>query len=320
MRAVQVTHPGGPDVLIVGDVPTPDPQGNDVLIEVHAAGVNRPDLAQREGKYPPPPGASPLMGLEVAGVVVARGEQATLAIGDAVCALVPGGGYAEYCLAPESHCLPIPKDWSFESAAGIPETFFTVWANVFQMGGLQRGVRLLVHGGASGIGTTAALGADVLTTAGTDEKCAACVGLGAKHAINYRTADFAEEVPRLTEGRGVDVILDMVGGSYTPKNLDCLAPGGRLVQIATLEGAKVSLDLRKIMQKRLTVTGSTMRPRTVEDKATIARELRETVWPLLDARRVDVVIDRVFDLNDVRLAHEHLERGEHIGKVILKVK
>ncbi|MES2461383.1 MAG: NAD(P)H-quinone oxidoreductase [Armatimonadota bacterium] len=325
MRAVQVTHPGGPEVLIVGDEPTPVPTGNEVLIEVYAAGVNRPDLAQREGKYPPPPGASPLMGLEVAGVVVARGEQATLAMGEAVCALVPGGGYAEYCLAPESHCLPIPKGWSFESAAGIPETFFTVWANVFQLGGLRRGERLLGHGGASGIGTTAiqlasALGAEVIATAGTDEKCAACISLGAKHAINYRTADFAEAVPRLTDGRGVDVILDMVGGSYTAKNLDCLAPGGRLVQIATLEGAKVDIDLRKIMQKRLTVTGSTMRPRTIEDKAIIARELRETVWPLLDTRQVDVIIDRVFDLNDVRLAHEHLERGEHIGKVILKVK
>ena len=271
MRAVHITRPGGPEVLAIGEEPIPTPKGNEVLIKVRAAGVNRPDIAQREGKYPPPPGASPLLGLEVAGIVTMRGETATLPIGEAVCALVPGGGYAEFCVAPETHCLPI-GGWPFEQAAGIPETFFTVWANVFQMGQLTRGERFLVHGGASGIGTTAiqlahAFGAEVFATAGTDEKCAACLKLGADHAINYKTTDFEGEISRITEKRGVDVILDMVGGSYTPKNLHCLAPLGRLVQIATMESAETTIDLRRIMQKRLTVTGSTLRPRTVEDKA-----------------------------------------------------
>lgn len=325
MRAVHVSQPGGPERLLIGDEPIPTPRGNEVLIEIHAAGVNRPDLAQRAGKYPPPPGVSPLLGLEVAGIVTARGETATLEIGATVCALVPGGGYAEYCVAPESHCLPIPAGLSFPAAAGIPETFFTVWANVFQLGRLTAGERFLVHGGASGIGTTAlqlahAFGAEVFVTAGTDEKCAACVKLGADWAINYKTADFDTEIARLTEKRGVDVILDMIGGSYTPRNLHCLAPKGRLVQIATMEAAETTLDLRLLLQKRLTITGSTLRPRTVEDKAVIAAALREKVWPLLDAGQVRVVIDRVFDLVDVRLAHEHLERGGHIGKVILRVK
>lgn len=325
MRAVHVSQPGGPERLLIGDEPIPTPRGNEVLIEIHAAGVNRPDLAQRAGKYPPPPGASPLLGLEVAGIVTARGETATLEIGATVCALVPGGGYAEYCVAPESHCLPIPAGLSFPAAAGIPETFFTVWANVFQLGRLTAGERFLVHGGASGIGTTAlqlahAFGAEVFVTAGTDEKCAACVKLGADWAINYKTADFDTEIARLTEKRGVDVILDMIGGSYTPRNLHCLAPKGRLVQIATMEASETTLDLRLLLQKRLTITGSTLRPRTVEDKAVIAAALREKVWPLLDAGQVRVVIDRVFDLADVRLAHEHLERGGHIGKVILRVK
>ncbi len=325
MRVVQVTKPGGPEVLMLGEAPTPIPEGNEVLIEVRAAGVNRPDLAQREGKYPPPPGASPLLGLEVAGTVAAVGNEASLPIGEAVCALVPGGGYAEFCLAPESHCLPVPEGWSFEAAAGIPETFFTVWANVFQAGALKRGERILIHGGASGIGTTAiqlarAFGAEVFVTAGTDEKCAACLRLGAAQAFNYRSVDFAQAIARVTDGRGVNLILDMVGGSYTPKNLECLLPRGRLVQIATLEGHHVSVDLRKIMQKRLTITGSTMRPRTVEDKATIARELRENVWPLLHDRRVDVIIDRVFPLDQVRQAHEHLEEGGHVGKVIVTVR
>ena len=325
MRAVQITRPGGPEVLEIGEEPMPIPRGNEVLIEVHAAGINRPDLAQREGKYPPPPGASPLLGLEVAGVVTARGETATLAIGASVCALVPGGGYAEYCVAPESHCLPIPSGWTFAAAAGIPETFFTVWANVFQLGRLTAGERFLVHGGTSGIGTTAiqlahAFGAEVFAMAGTDEKCAACRKLGADHAINYKTADFDAEIFRITEKRGVDVILDMVGGSYTPKNLHCLAFKGRLVQIATMEAAETTIDLRRIMQKRLTVTGSTMRPRTVEDKAEIAAELREKVLPLLESGTVSVVVDRTFAFEDVQQAHEYLEQGGHIGKVILTLR
>lgn len=325
MKAAQLSGFGGPEVLGIGQVSLVPPGRGEVLIEVHAAGVNRPDLMQRAGKYPPPPGASPILGLEVAGVVAAAGEHAQWAVGDRVCALVPGGGYAEYCLAPDRHCLPLPQGLSMEEAAGIPETFFTVWANVFQMGMLKSGDRLLIHGGGSGIGTTAiqlarAFGAEVYVTAGTDEKAAACLQLGAAHAINYRTSDFESEVKRLSAGRGVDVILDMVGGPYTPKNIGCLAPGGRLVQIATLLGAEVTINLLKIMQRRLTLTGSTLRPRSLEEKARLAQELREHVWPLLESRLVRVVVDRVFPFAQVRQAHEHLERGQHVGKVILQLR
>lgn len=325
MRAVVVRQPGGADVLELAELPEVHPGDGEVVIEVHAAGINRPDLLQREGKYAPPPGASPRLGLEVAGVVRAVGAGASLAIGEAVCALVPGGGYAELCVAPASNCLPIPRGVSMVEAAGIPETFFTVWANVFQSGRLCGNERLLVHGGASGIGTTAiqlarARGARVAATAGSDRKVEACRALGAELAINYRTEDFEEAISRWTVGRGVDVILDMVGGEYTPKNVNSLAHGGRLVQIAVLRGADVRVSLWKIMQKSLVLTGSLMRPRTVAEKAQIARELRNEVWPLIEAGYVRVVVDRTFPLEDVRAAHEYLESGEHVGKVILKVK
>ena len=310
MRYVECGGAGGPEVLRIAEAPRPEPGTGEVLIQVQAAGVNRPDIAQRQGKYPPPAGASPILGLEVAGTVVGTGKR--------VCALVPGGGYAEYCVTPESHCLPVPQGLAMEEAAGIPETFFTVWANVFQIGALKAGDRFLVHGGSSGIGTTAiqlahAFGAAVYATAGSKEKCDACVRLGAERAINYREQDFAKEL------RGaVDLILDMVGGSYAARNIECLAPGGRLVQIAVQQGAEATVNLAKIMQKRITVTGSTMRPRSVEDKAQIARQLREQVWPLLESGRVKVLVDRVFPLEQAAEAHRYLEAGEHIGKVILK--
>ena len=325
MRYVAITAPGGPEVLQLAEGPAPVPRAGEVLIEVHAAGVNRPDLLQRAGQYPPPEGASPVLGLEVAGVVAARGEGAGPAVGDRVCALAPGGGYAEFCVVPGAHCLPVPAGWSLPEAAGIPETFFTVWANLFQLGRLQPGERVLVHGGTSGIGTAAiqlgtAFGAAVFATAGSPEKCAACLSLGAQAAINYRAVAFPDEVARLTGGRGVDVVLDIVGGPYTPQNLRCLAAGGRLVQVGVQQGAEVTLSLMRIMLKRLTVTGSTMRGRSVEDKARIAAELRARVWPLLEAKRVRVLVDRVFPLAEARQAHEYLERGQHVGKVILQVR
>jgi len=324
MRFAGVTGPGGPEVLEIRTMPTPVPRAHEVVIKVAAAGVNRPDILQRQGKYPPPPGASPVLGLEVAGVVAATGKDATLKVGDAVCALVPGGGYAEYCLVPAAHCLSVPRGLSMLQAGGIPETFFTVWANVFQIGGLKRGDLFLVHGGAGGIGTTAiqlahACGAQVFTTAGTDEKCATCVALGADHAFNYKTQKFAEEIRRITDGRGVDVILDMVAGGYTQENLDSLAMRGRLVQIAVQQGANVTVNLAKIMQKRLTVTGSTLRPRSIEEKATIAQELKAHAWPLLESGKVKVIIDKTVPFAKVREAHEYFERGAHVGKVILEI-
>ena len=311
MRYIECVEAGGPEVLRVAEAPRPEPRQGEVLIRVEAAGVNRPDLLQRAGRYPPPPGASPIIGLEVAGTNVATGER--------VCALVPGGGYGEYCVVPEPQCLPIPHGLSMEEAAGIPETFFTVWANVFQIGGLKAGERILIHGGASGIGTTAiqlarAFGARVFATAGTADKCRSCEKLGAERAINYREADFVAELKG-----AVDLVLDMVGGSYAARNIECLAPRGRLVQIAVQEGAEATVNLARIMQKRITLTGSTMRPRTVEDKGQIASELREHVWPLLEARTVRVVVDRVFPMEDAAAAHRYLESGGHIGKVILKV-
>jgi putative PIG3 family NAD(P)H quinone oxidoreductase len=311
VRYIQCEGTGGPEVMRVAEAPRPEPVEHQVLIRVECAGVNRPDLVQRQGKYPPPPGASPVLGLEVAGTIVGTGAR--------VCALTPGGGYAEYCVAPESHCIPVPANLAMAEAAGIPETFFTVWANVFQIGGLKAGERFLVHGGTSGIGTTAiqlarAFGATVYATAGTDAKCRACEQLGAERAINYREQDFAKEL------RGsVDVILDMVGGSYTARNIDCLAPRGRLVQIAVQDGTEATVNLAKIMQKRITLTGSTMRPRSVEDKAQIARELREHVWPLLESGKVKVLVDRVFPFEEAAEAHRYLEGGAHIGKVILKL-
>jgi putative PIG3 family NAD(P)H quinone oxidoreductase len=294
-----------------------------VLIRVAAAGVNRPDLMQREGKYAPPPGVTDIPGLEVAGSIVEVGpDVAGLALGDEVCALVQGGGYAEYCTAPSAQCLPIPAGLSLVEAAALPETFFTVWHNVFERGRLAAGESLLVHGGASGIGTTAiqlgrAFGARVFTTAGSATKCAACVALGAERAIDYHGEDFVAVVRDATGGRGVDVILDMVGGDYTARNLECLAVEGRLVQIAFLKGPKSRLNLLPVLQKRLTITGSTLRPRSVEDKGRIAAAIRKEVWPLLARGVVRPVIHATFPLPEAFRAHAVLEEGAHIGKVVL---
>jgi NADPH:quinone reductase len=325
MRYIAVSHPGPPDVmeLAVGQMPMVG--DNDVLIEVAAAGVNRPDVFQRLGKYPPPPGASPILGLEVAGRISEVGRDVTQwKAGDAVCALVAGGGYAEYCVAPAVQCLPIPNGLSPVQAAAIPETFFTVWTNVFQRGRLAPGETLLVHGGASGIGTTAiqlaaAIGARVFATVGSAEKCSVAASLGAEDAFNYHTTDFVEAVRDRTKGRGVDVILDMVGGPYVARNMQALAIDGRLVQISFLEGSKIEIELHPIMAKRLTFTGSTLRPRSVEEKGALAREVHEHVWPLLESRRVRPVIDRTFPLEEVVAAHRRIESSEHIGKIVLTV-
>ena len=325
MRHVGVTQPGPPDVMHVVDGPVPQPRAGEVLIEVAYAGVNRPDCAQRAGTYPPPPDASPILGLEVAGRVAALGEGVTQwKLGDSVCALTPGGGYAEYCTTPAAWCLPVPRGFSLEQAAGLPETFFTVWNNVFDRAHLAPGETFLVHGGTSGIGLTAiqlakAFGATVITTAGSPEKTAFCRSIGADHAIDYRTHDFAEEVKRIAK-RGVDVILDMVGGDYIERNLKCLALEGRLVQIAFLQGSRVECDWRFIMLKRLTVTGSTLRASPAERKATLARELRDKAWPLLEAGKVRVVIHATFDLADVAQAHALMESSKHIGKIMLRVR
>jgi len=318
MKYIQITQPGPPEVLRLAEGPVPVPGPGEVLIRVAAAGVNRPDLLQRAGKYPPPPGASPILGLEVAGVIAAAAPDSGWHEGDRVCALVPGGGYAEYCLAPGVQCLPVPRGLSMEEAAGIPETFFTVWANVFQLGHLAAGERFLVHGGTSGIGTTAiqlarAFGATAFATAGSDEKCRVCVSLGAERAINYKQLDFAKEF------RDIDLVLDIVGAAYTPRNLEVLAARGRLVQIAVQQGAEATVNLARVMQKRLTVTGSTMRPRPVAEKGAIAAELRERVWPLLESGAVKVVIDRVFPLDRAADAHRYLESCAHIGKLILSL-
>jgi NADPH2:quinone reductase len=297
-------------------MPVPGP--GEVLIRVEAAGVNRPDVLQRAGHYPPPPGASPVLGLEVAGTIAAAAPDTDWHEGDRVCALTPGGGYAEYCLTPGVQCLPVPEGISIQQAAGLPETFFTVWANVFQLGRLAPGERILVHGGTSGIGTTAiqlarAFGATVFATAGSEEKCGACVALGAERAINYRELDFAREF------RDIDLVLDMVGAPYTPRNLQVLAARGRLVQIAVQQGAEATVDLARIMQKRLTVTGSTMRPRSIAEKGGIAAELRSRVWPLLESGAVRVLLDRLFPLPEAAAAHRYMESGAHIGKIVLAV-
>jgi NADPH:quinone reductase len=303
--------------------PVPGVLPGQVLIKVAAAGVNRPDVMQRLGQYPPPPGASDIPGLEVAGEVVVLGDKASeLNIGDKVCALVTGGGYAEYCLASAALCLPKPDNISFIEAAGIPETYFTVWSNVFDRGKLQPGETLLVHGGSSGIGVTAiqlakAFGARVIVTAGTDEKCRFCTGLGADLAINYRSHDFVEEVLKFTNGNGVNVILDMVGGEYLPRNIQCLAEEGRLVQIAVQHGAKTELNLLPLMVKRLTLTGSTLRARNDAFKAQIAQSLYKTVWPLLISGKIKPVIHSTFALKNAEQAHMLMESGAHMGKIIL---
>lgn len=324
MTHIVATAPGGPEVLTLATGAVPSPRPDEVLIRVEAAGVNRPDVAQRSGSYPPPAGASPIIGLEVAGeIVAAGGEVRAWRIGDKVCGLANGGGYAQYCAVPATQCLPWPTGYDAVRAAALPETYFTVWANLFQHGRLTRGERALIHGGSSGIGVTAiqlarAFGATPYTTAGSDEKCAACVKLGAEAAINYRSQDFVEEIKRLTEGRGVDVVLDMVGGAYFARNLRTLAMDGRLVLIAFLGGSKVeNLDLTPIMVRRLTVTGSTMRPRTTAQKAAIAAELREKVWPLLDKGACAPVIHATFPLAQAADAHRLLESSAHIGKIVL---
>ncbi len=325
MTAIEISQPGGPEVLKPAKRPVPKPGANELLVKVAAAGVNRPDVAQRLGFYPPPPGAPDIPGLEIAGEVVAAGPgiEGGWKIGDKLCALVIGGGYAEYCIAPAPQCLAIPKGYDMVKAAALPETFFTVWTNVFERGALKPDETLLVHGGASGIGTTTiqlakAFGAKVLATAGSDERVKACLKLGADRAINYKTEDFAAVVKDFTGGKGVDVVLDMVGGSYLAKNLDSLAVEGRLVLIATLGGTKAEANLNTIMVKRLTVTGSTLRPRTVAQKATIAVALRGRVWPLLDQGKLAPVIDRTFPLAQAAEAHRALD-GDHTGKIMLTV-
>jgi putative PIG3 family NAD(P)H quinone oxidoreductase len=325
MRAIEISEPGGPDVLRLVERPVPAPASGEVLVRVAAAGVNRPDLLQRAGRYPPPPGASDLPGLEVSGVIDAIGEGvAAFRRGDAVTALLAGGGYAEYAAVPAPQCLPVPRGLDMIRAAAIPETFFTVWTNVFERGRLRPGETLLVHGGASGIGTAAiqiarALGARVFATAGTADKCRACERLGAARAIDYREEDFVAVVKDLTGGRGVDVILDMVGGDYVPRNIESLAEDGRLVQIALLRGATAAIDLRPVMQRRLTITGSTLRPRTVAQKGALAAALQEHVWPLLEQGTVAPVIHATFPLERAADAHRALEEGRHVGKIVLIV-
>ncbi|OLE79619.1 MAG: NAD(P)H-quinone oxidoreductase [Acidobacteria bacterium 13_1_20CM_2_65_9] len=323
MIAIEIREPGEPDVLVPVERPTPVPGSGDVLIKVAAAGVNRPDVMQRRGKYPPPPGASDIPGLEVAGTVDQIGPDVTgWKIGDAVCALVAGGGYAEYCVAPAPQCLPVPRGLDLVSAAAIPETFFTVWTNVFERGRLDAGESILVHGGSSGIGTTAiqlarARGSRVFATAGSPEKCSACEQLGAERAINYKETDFLEAVRAATGGRGVDVVLDMVGGEYFARNIDALAVEGRLVEIATLRGAKAELTIPTIMQRRLTITGSTLRARSVAEKGAIARAVHTNVWPLLESGAVKPVVYKTFPLQHAADAHRVMEAGTHIGKLVL---
>ena len=323
MTCVEIRAPGGPEQLVVTTRPCPRPKPHEVLIHVEAAGVNRPDIVQRKGLYPPPPGASDLPGLEIAGVVIGAGAEVTWPkVGDRVCALTPGGGYASHCVAPAGACLPIPHGFDAVQAAALPETFFTVWHNVFERGALKAGENFLVHGGSSGIGTTAiqlahAFGAFVVTTAGSDEKCAACRALGADLAINYRTTDFADEIKVKAPGGGVDVVLDMVGGDYTARNIDCLKADGRLVNIAFVSGAKVEINLTPIMVKRLTLTGSTLRPRDDAFKARLAAAVREKAWPLLEAGRIKPVIHATFPLAQAAEAHRLMESSGHIGKIVL---
>jgi putative PIG3 family NAD(P)H quinone oxidoreductase len=325
MTAIEISTPGGPDVLKAKVVPVPKPGAGQILIKVAAAGVNRPDVAQRMGAYPPPAGHSPLPGLEVAGEVAAVGQGvARWKPGDKVCALVNGGGYAEYCLAEEPIALPVPAGLDMVHAAAVPETFFTVWNNVFERGRLAAGDWLLVHGGSSGIGTTAiqlgkAFGAKVIATAGSAEKCQACLELGADKAVNYRSQDFVAACKEATGGKGIDVTLDMVGGDYTERNIAAAAEDGRIVQIAVLGGAEVKLNIARLMMKRLTLTGSTLRPRTREVKAGFARALEAKVWPLLAAGKIKVVIDSTFPLTKAAEAHRRMETSAHIGKIVLVV-
>ncbi len=326
MKAIEITSFGAPEVLRMGERPVPVPGAGELLIRVAASGVNRPDVLQRTGNYPVPPGASDIPGLEVAGVIE-QGDaqelaQAGFKLGDRVCALVAGGGYAEYCVAPMGQCLPVPKGWSDTEAASLPETVFTVWSNVFDRAHLQAGETLLIQGGSSGIGVTAiqmakAMGAQVIVTAGSDEKCAACLALGADHAINYKTQDFQDEVKRLTAGQGVNVILDMVAGSYLAKEVQCLSEDGRLVIIAVQGGVKCEINAGLVLRRRLTVTGSTLRARSLAFKQAIAQACLAKVWPLIEAGRIKPVIHSVFAAKDAAGAHALMESNQHIGKIVL---
>ncbi len=332
MKAIEITSYGAPDVLRLGERPAPVASAGELLIRVAASGVNRPDVLQRTGNYPVPPGASDIPGLEVAGVIVSGDAQAMadagFKVGDRVCALVAGGGYAELCVAPVAQCLPVPKGLSDVEAAALPETFFTVWSNVFDRARLQKGETLLIQGGTSGIGVTAiavakALGSTVIATAGSDEKCAACLALGADHAINYKTHDFVEEIKRITDGTGVNVILDMVAGPYVAREIQCLAEDGRLVIIAVQGGTKSEINAGLVLRRRLTVTGSTLRPRPVAFKAAIAQALKANVWPLLESGAVKPVIHSVFDAvgdasgSGAAQAHALMESNQHVGKIVL---
>jgi NADPH:quinone reductase len=326
MKAVEITSYGAPDVLRLGERPDAQAGAGEVLIRVRASGINRPDVLQRTGNYPVPPGASDIPGLEVAGEIVS-GDAAAMAaagfkLGDRVCALVAGGGYAELCVAPVGQCLPVPGALSDIEAASLPETFFTVWSNVFMRAYLQAGETLLIQGGSSGIGVTAiqiakAMGAKVIVTAGSDEKCAACVALGADHAINYKTGDFVEQVKKLTDGKGVNVILDMVAGSYISREVECMAEDGRLVIIAVQGGVKAEFNAGMVLRKRLTITGSTLRPRSLEFKTSIAKALREKVWPLVASGAIRPVIHSTFAAADAASAHALMESNQHVGKIVL---
>jgi putative PIG3 family NAD(P)H quinone oxidoreductase len=322
---IEISEPGGPDVLVPGERPMPVPGRGDVLVKVSAAGVNRPDVMQRQGRYPMPPGVTDIPGLEIAGEIVGVGADVhDWRAGDRVCALVAGGGYAEYCVAPAPQCLPIPRGMDAAHAAGIPETTFTVWTNVFERGRLVSGESILIHGGSSGIGTTAiqlarAFGARVFATAGSAEKCAACERLGAERAFDYREVDFVAGVREATGGRGVDVVLDMVAGDYIPRNIEALATDGRLVIIAMLHGSKAEINASPILRNRLTVTGSTLRPRTVAEKGAIARALREHVWPLFESGAIRVVVHATFPLDRAADAHRLMESSAHVGKIVLTV-
>lgn len=324
MKAIIVTQPGAPDVLKTAERPIPEISADEVLVKVEAAGVNRPDLMQRKGKYPPPAGApQDIPGLEIAGTIIGVGANVgQWKNGDKVCALVIGGGYAEYCNVPAGQCLPIPNNLTFVEAASLPETFFTVWSNVFDRGHLQPGESLLIHGGSSGIGVAAiqmakALGSSVYVTAGSDEKCQACTGLGADDAINYNTSDFVNSIKELTQQNGVNVILDMIGGDYTPRNLQALANDGRLVMINAMQGKDVKVDLSVVMHKRLTITGSTLRNRSVEFKSAIASSLNKNIWPLIASGVIKPVVFKTFPVHEAAAAHKLMESSEHIGKIVL---
>jgi len=325
MTAIEISKPGGPEVLVPIERPVPQPGHGEVLIKVQAAAVNRPDVMQRKGQYPPPPGASDIPGLEIAGTVAAAGPGVDrFKVGDAVCGLVAGGGYATYCVAPAVQCLPVPKGLSMVEAAAIPETFMTVWPNLFERGRLQGGESVLVHGGSSGIGTTAiqlasAAGARVFATAGSKAKCDACVSLGAERGIDYKSEDFVAVVKQLTQGKGVDVVIDIIGAEYFAKNLDVLGVEGRLVQIATQSGLKAEINLLAVMQKRLHLSGSTLRPRPIQDKARIARLLEEHAWPLFETGRIKPVIDSTYPLAKAAEAHARMDSSQHIGKIVLTV-